>query len=476
MKLLKYSALILLAILTFSSCSKYLDVKPPGKVLLTTYDDYNKVLNNTSLHIYNNAEIAYLNDQVWINELAVIGRDPGIATISFLGDSTISRFNFLLSGTNGLYGAAYASIARFCLVIDNVEKATNGTPAQIKRLMAEARTLRAFAHFLLLNTYAKPYNAATAATDRGICIKSTFNVEVLEKQATVAEVYNFVEAELLAAVNDLANTGENQFHPGKAFAYGLLAKMYLYKGEYAKAKAAAQQSLAINNYVYDMVKYYQNGQTENVDMAMPENLYYAIGGSAIATPNNSIISKEMYESFGASDTRGLAFFSTTAPAVQVGAGTAAFIKLPTGNSRFCYNTVGIKTTEMYLTLAECFAREGNVNAALQNLDEVRKKRILPQGYQASNASTPADAMKLILTERRKELLFGFNRFWDQRRLGNDPANAITVVRKFPVVNTAVPQVTYTIPPNSPLYILPFDKSVILNNPNIQQNAKDEMNL
>lgn len=458
------------------ACNKYLDVKPEGKVLLTTFEDYNKVFNYSALHLYPDAETRFLSDWSAVNEIAIIGRDPSIISISYLFQENLSRFPYVISGNDGTYGKAYGSIARYNLILQNIDKITDATPAQKARLKAEARTMRAYLHFVMLNLFAKPYNPATAASDNSIAIKKEFDLETLEKPVTVAQAYQFIETELQQSAGDLAQFPDNAFHPSKAFGLGLLAKVHLFKREFAKAKEAAQQSLASNNYIFDLVKYYNDGQAEPVDIGMQENLYYGVTGNTNNSPYNYVISKEMVELLGTQDTRMLALFSTTSPAVQPGAGTAAFNKNVSGAGRFCYNAGGMRTTEVYLTLAECFCREGNVGEAMKLVNDVRRKRVLPAGFVAATAATPAAALDTVLLERRKELLFGHNRFWDQRRLAQDPAHVVTVVRKFPVVSTAIPQQTYTLQPGSHLYVIPFDRNVVLNNPNIVQNTSDAMDL
>lgn len=459
--------------LTTSSCKKYLDIVPAGKTILSTFDDYNKEINYMGMHLYNEQDLRYLSDQMWINELAVIGRDPSMYTIEFLFNETQTR---IPSATSTSYNYPYSYIAKYSLIIDNAGAATTGTDAQKKQLIAEARALRAYCHFVLLNMYAKPYDAATAKTDNAIIIKKSFNLEEVLSQSTVEQVYAFIESELQAAVPDLSNTPDNAFHPSKAFGYGLLAKMYLFKGQFDKAKEAAKQSLALNSYIYDLVKYYQNGQTDPVDIGMAENLYYGIGAGTVDVPYNYVISKEFYNSFDANDVRRMAFFSTTAAAVQAGSGCAAFVKSVSSTTpvRYCYNTAGLKTTDVFLILAECEARAGNVQTAIDLVDSVRRKRILPAAFTSSVATDTKSAVNMVITERRKELLFGFNRFWDQRRLGKEPDYAITVNRVFPVVNTTVPQQTYTLSPTSPLYIIPFVKDVIVNNPNMKENSQDAL--
>ncbi len=225
------------ALLTGSSaCNKYLDVKPEGKVLLTTFDDYNKVINFSSLHLYPDADTRYLSDWSALNEVAIIGRDPSLLSITYLFQENLSRFPFTATGDNGTYGKAYAAIARYNLILQNIDKITDGTPGQKARLKAEARTLRAYQHFLVLNLYAKPYNPATASGDNAICIKKEFDLETVEKPVTVAQAYDFIETELRQSVNDLAQFPDNAFHPSKAFGFGLLAKMHLYKGSLPKPK------------------------------------------------------------------------------------------------------------------------------------------------------------------------------------------------------------------------------------------------
>ena len=44
-------------------------------------------------------------------------------------------------------------------------------------------------------------------------------------------------------------------------------------------------------------------------------------------------------------------------------------------------------------------------------------------------------MQEIINERRKELLFGFNRFWDLKRFNTEADYAKTITRTFPLVTT-----------------------------------------
>jgi|GEM_PF-111028 len=499
MKLLsKYIVPILLLSCSITSCKKYLDVIPAGKQILTTVDDYNKLLNYQSLNSFNSADVTYLSDQCGLNEiLGLNGLKQGswsIPSIEYLGMSNLSRIQYNTSTTSDTYNFPYKIISQCNLIISNAGTMT-GDEKKKKQLLAEAKILRAYCHFILVNVYAKAYDAATAQNDNGVVIEKEFNIESAPGPSTVQQVYDYIESDVKDAIPDLEldHPQENAFHPSKAAAYGLLAKLYLFKGQIPESKVAAVQALKLNNYIYDLVNHYTvMNQLDNVDYSLQgsgnENLYFAATSSIDI--DATVISREFYNSFDATrDVRKLSFFNTTAVAVGAGSGMAAYVLKVAGTAasatgtlvatgRFYYNANGIKTTDVYLMLAECCARQGNADSAALLVDQIRTKRMLPGFTTAASemAAVSGDkkiaAVKMVLEERRKELLFGFNRFMDQKRLGKEPDYAITVTRVFPYADKTIAPQTYTIEPNSPLYIAPFPKGILTFNPLMKQNCTD----
>ena len=132
--------------------------------------------------------------------------------------------------------------------------------------------------------------------------------------------------------------------------------------------------------------------------------------------------------------------------------------------KFDHNAAGMKTTESYLMLAECLAREGNVDDALEALNVIRRKRILPADYADLTAIDAAEAMQLVLTERRRELALTFNRFFDMRRLNTEAEYRKTYTK-------TVNGIVRTLNPGSHLYIAPFSKEATMRNPNLKQNTQ-----
>ncbi|HEX2629037.1 MAG TPA: RagB/SusD family nutrient uptake outer membrane protein, partial [Chitinophagaceae bacterium] len=112
---------------------------------------------------------------------------------------------------------------------------------------------------------------------------------------------------------------------------------------------------------------------------------------------------------------------------------------------------GIATDELYLIRAECYARESNTNAAMQDLNALLAKRIKP--FVPLVAGSADEALTFILAERRKELPFRELRWSDLKRLNKEPARATTLTRN---LNGQL----YTLAPNDLRYTLLIPDEVI----------------
>lgn len=466
---------LLCLVILFSSvsCNKYTDITPKGSIIVSTAKDfYNLVSLPNRAYPINNFQ--YLVDDQWIRESYVIGQKKSIDIINFEFDDSGDRVN-LLTGSS-FYNQTYSYINRWNTIISLVDAST-GDDAVKQLAKAEAKVYRAFDHFMLVNVYAKAYDPATAATDGGICIMDKYDLEAKPVKSTVKQVYDFIQADIDAAIPFLQQTPADVYHPSLAFAWGLKAKIHLFKHEWAEAKAAALKSLSYNNSIFDLVNYTKLGGPSSVLVpagSNPEVLsyMYMTGYTEMSFAYTCIFSPELVTLFGKNDARFNLFMNTTSTTLlDAGSGTAYF---GTTYTKFFYPTVGMKTTEVWLMLAECYAREGDLTNAIATLNTIRAKRITSGTVALAVPTTIKEAMNLVITERRKELLLGFHRFFDLKRLNNEPDYAKTVTHTFPIVNKTVPQVTYSLPPNSRLYIIPFPTGVIKLNPNLTLNTDEKL--
>ena len=482
MKKIIYSLFVLLTMTTVG-CDNYIDITPKGAVTVDSAQQYYELIA-TPMRAYYPSSFILLSDDQWVKESEILGFE------SISADGINFTFNEKADRTilpdNNLYENIYSFILRSNLVIDNVDKGQGSQ--ELKTLAkAEARTFRAFDHFLAVNTFAKAYNPETAASDGGVCIMDRYDLEATPVKSTVAEVYNFIINELEQAVPLLEEKPVNIYHPNRAFGYALLAKVYLFHRDWAKAQEAAEQSLKLNSQLADYNLINDAGGTARYKNfakdGNPEVLSYHWmagwgGGEQVCLYHYGMISPELKSLFEANDLRYSLFLRDTGTSItswfDSGSGAAIWTPAITNLDRFTYMSVGLRTAEVYLIMAEALARQNNLTEAANYVSQLRDKRIKGGNGHVDAPATEVEMVKMIIDERRRELLFGFNRFFDLKRLNIEPAYQKTITRVFPVLNIseAHPQQTYTLKPDSRLYVIPFPHSARDKNPNLTLNTDE----
>lgn len=465
--------------LCLSSCEKFVDITPTGKKMVEETQEYYDLVAQP-LRAYYDSAYALLSDNAWSKESTILGYEY----VSF--DGINMTFNEDADRTqlsdNNLYANCYKFILRSNIVISLVDS-SNGTP-ELKRLAkAEAKLMRAWDHFIAVNTYAKAYDPATAAKDGGIAIMDTYNLEVVPVKSTVAQVYDFIIRDIEEALPWLEEEPSTIYHPSKAFGYAFAARVYLCHRDWKKAQEAAEKALALNDKLVDYIALEKaGGPTVDKTYSVtdnPEVLNYAFIGSGSDNMAycHGMISPELVQLFGENDERLNLFFDTESNSSNTwtyDAGSGAGLwKSKITYKFFQYMANGMRTAEVYLILAEAYARQNMTKEAVETLNRLRVKRIKGDGaLLPTSGMTQHEVMQNIIDERRKELLFGFNRFWDLKRYNTEPEYAKTITRVFPLVTAGVPQKTYTLKPDSRLYIIPFPLSVREKNPNLTLNTDE----
>ena len=472
----------LLFSVALTSCDSYIDITPKGKITVDSVSQYYQLIADP-MRAYYPSSFILLSDDQWAKESEILGKESTSSDgINFTFNEAADR---TILADNNLYENMYKNILRSNLVISNIDDAI-GDPTLKPLAKAEARAFRAFDHFLAVNTFAKAYDPATAATDGGVCIVDHYDLEAILPKSTVAAVYDFIIKDLEESVELLQEEPVNIYHPNKAFGYALLAKVYLFHRDWEKAKAAAEKAFALNSALVDYNEIRNAGglarDTKYSKDKNPEVLSYHWmagwgSGEEICLLHYGMISPELKNLFESNDLRYSLFFRDNASSMvdwfDYGSGAAIWLRANNNIDRFTYMSVGLRTAEVYLILAETNARLGNLSAATDYVNQLRAKR-LSGDYAIAQPATQKEMMDQIIVERRKELLFGFNRFFDLKRFNLEPEYQKTIVRQFPVVNITetYPQKTYTLKPDSRLYIIPFPHSARDKNPNLTLNTEE----
>nr|WP_121272745.1 RagB/SusD family nutrient uptake outer membrane protein [Pedobacter schmidteae] len=441
--ILKIAFLILL-IPGLISCKKdFLDVVPKGVAIATKTSDYERLLNDPALNVLTRASQIVMSDELaGFAPLYVAG--SGIASITDQKAFEYQDDLYLASENDSELTILERQLYTFNKVINEVMDAKEGNDAQKKALRAEALAGRAWVHFMLVNYYGKPYNAATAGADPGIPLVKVADVtQTTFTRSSVQAAYDLIIADLTEAIPDLPAQIIARQRMSKAAAEAILGKVYVYMQQFDKALPLLSSSVthlsasSISVGLYDFNGAFSTGGSffplnpftgpnrinMNTDKEVLYVKYFINFYSYILS--GIPISKQTAELYASADLR-LNFF-TASPFPPTG------VTYPNKMMR-CYgryNNMGINVPDIYLLKAECESRTGDLGSAVADLVAFRKTRMNKDVANAANvpaniASDKIALTKFILEERIREFATTGERWWDMRRLSVDETYKSTV--------------------------------------------------
>jgi len=440
-KIIKLAA-VALVLVSGSSCKKYLDIEPVGRVIPKTTEDFRGLLTSAyNFFPAHKSLLAVRTDELLMDEYAT--GFPAYKDIYAWNDNDADGLTSSMP-----YTAFYTSIFNANHVIAEVEKEAGISPetAQIK---GEAYLLRAYAHFELLNLYAKPYNPGTAATDRGIVLSLAIDLEQNYKTATVAEVYAQILADIDAGRQLLNITNFDagfNYRFTKRAAAALAARVYEFKGDWANALALSQEALALNGDLEDLNL---TGAVLPNNYRSKENIMSMEKAFDAGVTNTSMISDHLLNIYDqVNDLRYPIYF---------GRAFGNTVSLKGGSNE---NKISFRNGELYLIQAEAALQSDNLALALKSLLDLKVKRLKPAYYQTEATRISALAkpalLQEILNERERELALEGHRWYDLRRYGQPE-----------LVHSFENGSSYTLQKNDPKYTIRFPREAVANNPNLQ---------
>lgn len=458
--------LAICVVVMLTGCNDFLDIKPKGEKIPKTVTDYETLLNYESVQKVSDTYPTYLTDDGYLPDVAQGTATPGLNSVeqSILNLYLFKKDVFGEAQDDGFWFASYNRIYYYNTVIDNIMNAEGPSEQQKHSIRAEALISRALEYLYLVNGYAKHYDVRTAETDPGVPL--ILDEDISKKdlvRASVKDVYAQIQSDLQAALPNLpVQPKGNAFRASKAAGYGILAKMYLYMGNYTEALKAANEVLEINNSLLDLKKYAvvkpqsSIGRT-NVpqDIDNPENIYIKFAPYVYGLSSKVFGSDELISLFSEDDMRLQVYF------------TKNFRNIPTDKyvwAPYLRANLAVSSPEIYLIAAECEAREGSIERAIALVNKLRDNRI--KNNTDIVATDRNDALQKVLEERRRELaMSGMVRYIDLKRLNQESQFAKTVTH-------VTGEGTFSLEPNSPLYVLPIPAKVMRFNKNsMKQNER-----
>lgn len=324
-------------------------------------------------------------------------------------------------------------------VVESAKKLPQVTDDEIQgfnKVTGEAKFLRAFYYFWLLNVYGQPYDPATASTALGIPMKMTPEIQdrIFSRQ-TVGECYDLIVKDLLEAEQCLAKVpSQKKLYRADVTAVRLLlARVYLYMQNWEEAARYAQMVVeahpALENVVKSGSKFMRADNPENIfsmggnDLVRMTSFYY----------QSTRISTGLYESYHENDVRRSSWFWRSGPfiaCIRENHG-APLSNVPETDKSWYYDAYiygsssmrtpvsslfWLRSAEAYLILAEAKAYTGEEEEAQQALKQLVSNRYR-EGAPERNVESlsGSDLITRIRTERRWEFPVEGHRWFDLRR-------------------------------------------------------------
>lgn len=228
-KIASYTIFIL-AVASIIGCSKYLDKEPDNRAKLTDAQKVAQLLGTAY------PQASYLAFNEAMSDNASDKGDGGVditnADSYIFNDVQFTEQDSPEYYWNGCY-EAIAAANEALKVCNNAPDPANYSVQKGEGLLA-----RAYAHFMLVTLFAKPYDAATAATNPGVPYVTEPETVVIKSydRKTVAYVYEMIEKDLLEGLPLIQDNGYNvpKYHFNRSAANAFAARFYLYKKEYQK--------------------------------------------------------------------------------------------------------------------------------------------------------------------------------------------------------------------------------------------------
>jgi tetratricopeptide (TPR) repeat protein len=410
-------ALVLVTI-ALSACKKYLDIKPYGKTIPKTAEEFEALLHSMLNNIDYGGDGLIIGNASSLLSLECYADNLDASLTNYPGGSSLPIYvGVNINTKQNDYEQLYQRI-RDCNIVINNLKSENTERDQ--NVLGTAYAIRAVCYFQLMRQFCEPYNAQKG-TQLGVPLVLDFDMEARPLRSTLKETMALIERDFNKSIDFQVKTEVYRFTEDVVKAYQ--ARYYFWAKDWDKAIAVSEMLLA-KYPLQEGVAYTEMLQARNARKGNILLRSFIFSGtndisynSAMSVLKSRPVGKEFIDLFveKTSDVR--------------------FNLLMDRKRQNTKNLMAnIRTDEMCLILAEAYAHKSNPEKALDYLNQLRSKRIA--GYTPLIAtSLPAvnkeglikeDAMgkaltpltQAILNERRKEFYGEGDRWFELKRNGS----------------------------------------------------------
>ncbi|PWS33341.1 RagB/SusD family nutrient uptake outer membrane protein [Pedobacter paludis] len=348
--------------------------------------------------------------------------------------------NSLTSSIKGYWQDGFGSIQTINAVIEGVTNSNSLTPSVKENLVGQAKFLRAFVYFYLVNLYG----------DVPIILTTDYKLNTESSRQSTNSVYQRIILDLIDAESLLpdrfedydGNSTSERSLPTKWAAKALLARIYLYTKDYVNALNKATEVIDRSD-LFELVSLndvFKKNSRESIWQLQPVNSgWNTEDGKTFIIPSTGpdrdhpiSLSASLMNSFELGDQRPkvwTASYTNVNVTPNITYNYSYKYKSATQGNVITEYTNVFRLSELYIIRAECRAFvESGVGSAISDLNIIRNRAGL------ANYSGGSDQLSItgaILKERRVEFFCEWGHRWlDLKRVGkiDEVMSAATVTK------------------------------------------------
>lgn len=449
----KIQILILFVSTLLVSCDSLVDVKPKGFMIPQSAADLRMMMDNVSGNYTMPRPVTigydlikYAGDYVEYKDSEPLEGNAENVYAYYMRDKRLIEEH-----NHGDIIYMYQLVALSNAVLDILPTTNDLSEKERNQIKGEALVHRAYAFLTMVNIHARHYDINTASSDPGIPMPLNHDINMnIPPRSTVKEAYDLIIKDLTEAVNLTGDLSDIRAYPSKASAHALLARTYLFMGDFDQALTYASLALELSDFLYNLEDYLtENGALNSPtrDFISKESFLHKEVSWEFSGSASRYVSNEFWALFTEGDLRSKYYSEKN--------GIHHYVNYPMSFS-------GILISEMLLTRAECNARKGNLTSALQDINKIRKHRFLSANYIELISTDKEEVMNWVLRERKIELAWVGLRWFDMKRLNKEVDYQTTLTRTYQGK-------TLVFEPNSDLWVFPFpgtmlENGVVVQNP------------
>jgi starch-binding outer membrane protein, SusD/RagB family len=431
---------------SIAGCKKMIETDPPQDLITTDAiftDD--KTATSSIVGIYSRM----MQNRLFFASGAVTVY-AGMTADEFYSSSPnasrdVFKNNNLLAGDNiirnNIWRFGYFHIYQANACLEGLSSAKNLSLALRDQLLGEAKFARAFCYFYLVNLFG----------DVPLVTNTSYTANAALGRTSVNKIYEQIIQDLKEAQEMLSSSypTPGKVRPNKWAATALLARAYLYMGNWADAETQASAIIGAQAYsmVQDLNAVFLANSAEAIWQLMPvinnangnntHEGFLFVAACAACRPDIRL-TQFLLNSFEPNDKRKAAWVSAKTVNGETYFSPLKYkVRTNYPSSPTEYYMV-LRLAEQYLIRAEARAHQNNVQGAQEDINVIRGRA----GLEATTANDKSSLLAAIEKERQVEFFAEWGHRWfDLKRTGR--ADAVLGLAKAP--NWQSSDVLYPIP-------------------------------